>query len=341
MGVLNHNGRRWLAGCLDSLARTDYPELSVTVIDNGSTDGSQEYVRRTYPWAGLLALEENVGFSAAYNRFVEQTTSPFVTLLNNDTVAVDASWIQALVAVLEGDPSIAAASCKMQYLSRPDLLNSVGGRAYWWTGSFDIGDGEPDRGQYDHPPLEPFAFCGGAAMVRVAAVREVGGFDERLFAYREDFDLSWRLRLRGYRIAYVPDARVLHAGGAAWGPLSYGKLYLSSRNWLRCMLKNYAAATLWRALPGYVLLELAVRPAGLFWATRSPGRALIPFRSLFWNAAYLRDTLRARRRVQRERRASDTEILRAMGPRGFEPLAHLRRRARLMRETAGTLALPP
>ncbi len=334
VGVLNHNGRRWLRGCLDSLARTDYPALDVTVIDNGSTDGSQEFVRQMYPWVDLLALGKNLGFSAAYNRFLERTASPLAVLLNNDTEAVDPAWIGSLAAALDHDPTLAAATCKMQYLRRPERLNSVGGRAYWWTGSFDVGDGEGDAGQYDDPPIEPFAFCGGAAMVRVAAVQEVGGFDERLFAYREDFDLSWRLRLRGYRIAYVPAARVLHAGGAAWGPHSQSKLYLSSRNWLRSMVKNYAAATLWRALPVYLLLEL-IRPAGLIWISRSPRGALIPFQSLLWNAAHLRDTLRARRAVQRQRRVSDGQILCVMGPGGFEPFAHLRRRATLLRETGG------
>lgn len=336
VGVLNHNGRRWLPGCLDSLARTDYPALDVTVIDNGSTDGSQELLRATYPRVGLLSLERNVGFAAAYNRFIEGASAPFALLLNNDTVAVEPSWIRVLVAALERDSSVAAATCKMLYLRHPERLNSVGGQAYWWTGSFDIGDGERDQGQYDDPPIEPFAFCGGAAMVRVAAVREAGGFDEGVFAYREDFDLSWRLRLRGYRIVYVPEARVLHAGGAAWGPVSYGKLYLSSRNWLRSMLKNYAVSTLWRALPAYLALELTVRLAGLIWITRSPRHGLIPFHNLLWNATFLADTLRARREVQAFRRVSDSEILRAMGPGGFEPLTHLRRRARLLQETAGS-----
>lgn len=331
VAVLNRNGRRWLPGCLDSLLRTDYPYLEVLVVDNGSTDGSVEFVREAYPQTSVLALGENLGFTGAYNRVFATSDAEYVVLLNNDTVVPDPAWVQALVTVMETDPSIAAATCKLLYMDHPERINSLGGSAYWWSGSFDIGDGEPDEGQYDAPPIEPFAFCGAAAMLRLSAVREVGGFDEALFAYREDFDLSWRLRLQGYRVVYVPEARVFHAGGGTWGPLSYGKLYLSSRNWLRLMLKNYSARNLLRGLPVYLTFELLVRTPGLMWMNRSPRYALMPLQNAAWNLVRLPDTLRARRDVQRSRRAPDPDILRAMGPAGFEPLGHLRQRARVLR----------
>ena len=157
IAVLNHNGYKWLPGCLDSLAQTDYPNLEVVVVDNGSTDASEELVR-TYPWVRYLALGSNLGFTGAYNRVFELSDAKYVVLLNNDTVAPDPVWIRALVATMEGDPTIAAATCKLLYLHQPERINSLGGSAYWWTGSFDIADGVFDPGQQDSPHLEPFCF---------------------------------------------------------------------------------------------------------------------------------------------------------------------------------------
>ena len=333
IAVLNRDGREWLQDCLDSVLRADYPDLDVLLVDNGSTDGSLDLVRSTFPQVRVLALDRNLGFTGAYNRAFEQSDAEYMVLLNNDTVVPDQGWVRALVDVMEGDQSIAAAACKMLYLHDSKVINSLGGNAFWWTGSYDVADGEPDEGQYDSPPVEPFSFCGGAAMLRMSAVREVGGFDDALFAYREDFDLAWRLRLRGYRVAYVPDARILHVGGGTWGAMSYGKLYLSSRNWLRLMLKNYSLATLLKALPMYLALEFLVRLPGLVWVNRSLRFVLMPFHNLLWNLAHLRDTLRARRRIQRSRQVPDSDILKAMGSRGGEPVKHLRRRARVLRET--------
>ena len=332
VGVLNRNGREWLLGCLDSVSRTDYPDLEVAVLDNASTDGSQELVRARFPWVRLVAFKQNVGFTSAYNTLLQECTAPYLVLLNNDAVAADPSWLEHLVAAMEEDVTVAAASCKMLYLDRCQQINSVGGKAFWWTGSFDVGDGERDEGQYDSPPLEPFSFCGGAAILRVDAVREVGGFDESMFAYREDFDLSWRLRLKGYRIVYVPKARIYHFGGATWGPLSYDKIYLSSRHWLRAMLKNYSGLTLLRALAGYLFYEFAIRMPGLVWVSRSAHYALVPFHSLLWNVRQAGNTLQARRESQRHRRVSDAVILQVMGPAGFEPLAHIARRARNLQQ---------
>jgi len=114
--------------------------------------------------------------------------------------------------------------------------------------------------------------------------------------------------------------------------LSYRKLYLSSRNWLRLMLKNYSAGTILRGLPTYFAFEFTVRLLGLVWVSRRLQFAFLPLHSLLWNVAHFGDTLQARRLVQSARSVSDLTVLRAMGPAGLEPLGHLLRRARVPKE---------
>ena len=336
VAVLNYNGLQWLQGCLDSLAKTAYPNFEVLIADNGSTDGSQEFIKSRYPSMKLMAFDENLGFTGGYNRMFAYSDADYFVLLNNDTVVPEPNWINLLVAKMEEDPSIAAATCKLVYLSDPERINSIGGRGYWWTGSFDVGDGELDHGQYDDEKTDPFSFSGAAAMVRLPLIHQLNGFDEELFAYREDFDLSWRLRLQGYKIVLVPGAKILHAGGGSFGSLSYGKLHLSSRNWLRLMLKNYEASTLARGLLIYLVFEFVVRLFGTMWVKKNLRFGLIPFHSILWNIKHLKSTLRERQKVQKNRTIRDAAILESMGPGGFEPIHHLLKRVEILKKNTPT-----
>ena len=120
VAVLNYNGLQWLQGCLDSLAKTAYPNFEVLIADNGSTDGSQEFIKSRYPSMKLMAFDENLGFTGGYNRMFAYSDADYFVLLNNDTVVPEPNWINLLVAKMEEDPSIAAATCKLVYLSDPE-----------------------------------------------------------------------------------------------------------------------------------------------------------------------------------------------------------------------------
>ena len=138
-------------------------------------------------------------------------------LLNNDTEVLSPDWVQSLVKVAAADPKIGAVGCKTVSMGQPDRLDSVGEVGIpFWRGFVDIGREERDEGQYD-TEFEPFSFCGGAALLRKAVFEEVGGFDREFFMYLEDVDLSWRLRLFGYRIGFAPDAVVAHAFSGTTG----------------------------------------------------------------------------------------------------------------------------
>lgn len=254
-------------------------------------------------------------------------------MLNPDTVARGPGWLEPLVARARADPTLAAVSCKLLFAHDPQRVNSVGAMAYWWTGPVDVGFGEPDSDAFARD-LHPFAPSGGAMLIRPEVFREAGGFDEVMFAYGEDLDLGWRLRLRGWDVGYEPRAELLHVFSSTTGAISPKRVYLTHRNFLRAMLKNYAAPTLIRALPAFALWTLA-KAGGALVLERSPALAAAPLRGVGWNFAVFSDTLRARREVQRTRSTPDGEILKRMGPQGFEPIAKVFKRREVARVRMG------
>lgn len=322
--VLTYEGRELVERCLESVLRSTYPSFRVVVVDNGSQDGTPEFVARQFPSVQLVRYHENLGFSSAYNEAIREANEPYVVLLNQDAEVATPDWIERLVEVAEAWQDCAVVACKILFREAPHRVNSLGAMAYWWTTAVDIGLGEEDRGRSPEG-FEPFSGSGGAMLVRRDLFLRVGGFDETFFMYCEDFDLSWRLRLAGYRVLIAPEAVVLHDFSAGLGRLSPKKVYLVHRNFTRAMLKNYGKVSLLRGLPQQ-LLYTAVKASGLLLARGGGALFWAPWRALAWNARVLRDTLHHRREIQRLRTIDDQAILRAMGPSGFEPLRSMRRR---------------
>jgi GT2 family glycosyltransferase len=267
---------------------------------------------------------ENLGFAEAYNQAIRAAPEEYVILLKADTVLDRPGGVEELVTVAERDPAIGAVACKLVFDDEPSRINSAGGMVYWWTGPVDVGFGELDRGAYgkDH---QPFAASGGAMLVRRRAFLDVGGFDDRMFAYAEDVDLSWRMRLRGMKIGFAPGVTVRHAFSVTLGPLSPAKAFFTHRNFLRAMIRNYSASTLAWSLPSYAVWT-AARVMGSLALERSPSLAAAHLRAIGWNARSLGDTLLRRRDTQATRVVGDREIRASMGPRGFEPLESIRRK---------------
>jgi GT2 family glycosyltransferase len=318
--ILNYNGLKWLPICLSSVAETDYPNLEIYLIDNGSADGSVDYVQRNHPQVKIILNGENLGFAGGYNRAVERVDGEFIILLNNDTKVLEPKWIRHLVDEALKDPDVAAVACKLVSMDDPSRLDSVGGMGIpYWRGFVDVGRGERDRGQYDHGGFEPFAFCGGAALVKRDVFAKLDGFDEKFFLYFEDADLSWRLRLSGYKVSYAPQARVAHrsSGTTELAIAEDKRLYLCHRNLLRAILKNCGSSLTW-AIRNYLFYTLLMA-AGF--ALLEPKKALAALMALLWNLTVLRDTYDRRLRIQASRKVEETEILEKMyaGLRRYQP----------------------
>jgi GT2 family glycosyltransferase len=205
----------------------------VTIVDNGSSDGSQELLRTDFPEVELLELGENLGFGPALNRAVAAGAGDAVILLNNDVVC-EPRFLEALL-----EPAAAGAEMVAGVLLTerdPRFVDSAGVIADRTLMGFDYLNGEPrERVETAPAPLGP---TGGAALYSRAAFDAVGGFDERIFLYYEDLDLALRLRARGARCELAPAAAAVHAYSQTLGAASAAKY--ARTGWSRgYMLRRY------------------------------------------------------------------------------------------------------
>ena len=257
--VLNWNGRHHLAGCLDSLAALDYPAgaYRVVLVDNGSSDGSVEAVRRSHPAVRVLENDRNRGFSAGSNQgALEAEEADVLVFLNND-MRVEPGFLRALVApVARG---LCAASTARMLSWDGKRMNSAGGGMNFHGIGIQRGYEEPLGPEFERPCLTLFA-CGGAMAMDARTFRDVGGFDEEFFAYYEDVDLGWRTWVLGHSVRYEPGAVCYHHHSSTSQRVPIERLrVLQVRNPLLACFKNYDEANLRRILPA--MLALAARRA--------------------------------------------------------------------------------
>jgi GT2 family glycosyltransferase len=240
------NGRELLERVLlPSLARQHFIEFRILLVDNGSTDGSVEVVRNEWPHVEVIELTRNLGFAAAVNRGIEQSTSEFVALVNND-VELDPDWLTELVRELDSHPEAASATGKIRHFDERDTIYAAGDELTHYLEMFNRGRNEPDRGQYDTPE-DVLSGCGAATLYRRVAFDVVGVFDEDFFAYAEDVDWGLRAQLRGMTCRYVPSALSYHLGGATNERVGIAERY-TLRNSLWLAVKTLPARILIRNL---------------------------------------------------------------------------------------------
>jgi GT2 family glycosyltransferase len=268
--IVNWNGRRYLRGCLDSLARQTYRDFEVIVVDNASTDGSIELLESVMAAQPgfritLIRSDRNVGFCAGNNLGFAASRSPLVALLNNDAEA-DPHWIERLVEQFEERPAIGMAACKILVHEDPRRIDKVGHLIYPDGQNRGRGTGEIDQGQYDR--VEEVLWPDGCAcMFRRAVLDEVGGFDEDFFVFGDDAELGLRIRIAGWPCIYVPGAIVRHHRGGAVAVASTRRLYLIERNRVLLALKLFPWSLLWLNVPFYLARLLA----GAWAALRNKG----------------------------------------------------------------------
>jgi GT2 family glycosyltransferase len=225
--VVSWQGRDMLAQCLDSLAHQTIRH-EVVVVDNASTDGTVEMLAARFPAARVVHNTVNRGFAGGVADGLQVVDTPFVALLNNDAVAAP-NWLERLMAVMDAHPEAAAVTSRLLLADvTPPTLNNAGVVLRDDGYGADRGLGEP-ADAYGEPD-EVFGFSGGAALLRVDALREVGGFPQQFFLYYEDTDASWRLRRAGWSIRYEPSAVVHHRHSATADQTSASFAYWNERN---------------------------------------------------------------------------------------------------------------
>ncbi len=219
--VVNHEGRDHLRHCLERLAAQEGSYGEVVVVDNASTDGSAAMVRQDFPRCRLLALDDNVGFGAANNRATEAARGDRLLLLNSDAWLDDGA-LPRLAAALDSEPRLALAAPELRYPDgRPQFAwapeTGVAGEALQMLRNrFEArpwAHRVPPR--WLRPLLGPGWFSAACILLRRDAFEQVSGFDEKMFLYFEDVDLSRRLRHAGWRLGSVPGAVAFHVKGGS------------------------------------------------------------------------------------------------------------------------------
>jgi len=234
-----------LSDCLESLFKQTYRDFEVILVDNASDDNSIDWVRQNFPEVKLILNQANLGFAKACNQGVSIAAGKYVAFLNFDTVVAQ-DWLVYLVKTVQESADIGACMPKLLlYDKKRALINSAGGVTHYlgvsWAGNYN----QADKGEFEEE--KEISFASGAAMlVKKEVIAKVGAFDENFYMYCEDTDLSWRMRLAGYRVLFVPQSRVWHKYNFSKGKQ---KFYLIERNRLSMFLTNYK----WRTI---VLLAL-------------------------------------------------------------------------------------
>lgn len=242
--ILNWNGKQYLEEFLPALERhTTHPGAELVVADNGSADGSLEFLRKEHPGIRVVELDKNYGFSGGYNRAAAQIDSTYMLLLNSD-IEVTEGWLEPILELMESDHKVGACTPKILDYKRKthfEYAGAAGGFVDRFGYPFCRGrifdHLEADVGQYDRP-ADLFWGTGACLMVRTDLFLESGGLDERFFAHMEEIDLCWRFQRMGYRIRYVPGSTVYHVGGATLRRGDPVKTFLNFRNNLLLLYKN-------------------------------------------------------------------------------------------------------
>jgi GT2 family glycosyltransferase len=299
--VPNYNGLRFLGPCLDAIAVQTDADFETIVVDNGSDDGSVVFVRERFPGVDVVALGSNHGFAGAMNAGIAEAKGALIAVLNNDAVP-EPAWLEELRLCLDRHSNAAAATGKLVSSRACGVLDGAGDGLTPSFLPFVRGHGQADGSPFDEE-LEVFGASGTASLWRGDRLRELGGFDERFFAYYEDVDLSFRAHLRGYECWYAPRAVAAHVRGGTAGEDLRFTLYHPARNRWFLLLKN---------APGGLLLR---HPFGLlageaFWWKRALQRRspLMLLRAYAEVVRTVRPLLHERRRLQRSRVVSVREL---------------------------------
>jgi len=306
--VLNWNQKEILARCFDSLKNINYDNFEVIMVDNGSIDGSVEYVRENYPWIRVIENGENLGCGCAFNIGMRYAKGKYLVNLANDT-AVDPNFVSELVSIFEGDSSIGAIQSKIILMKDYKTLDSAGDYLTKTGFLYHRGVYEKDDGQYDFVG-EIFAGKGTALTFRKKVLDEIGMFDEDYFVFFEDADLCWRIWLAGYKVVYGYKSIVYHElGGAISKTPNAFNHYHSFKNRLNSLIKNLGTYELIKILPLHILLIEGLSVYYLF--KRNLKMSLGLQKAIWWNIANIKKTIKKRKHIQHKiRKINDKQLMR-------------------------------
>lgn len=313
--VLFWKGRQYIQQCLDALNKQTYADFEIILIDNASPEPLPDGLLENYPNLHIRfsRQDQNLGFAGGNNLGASLAEGKYLALLNSDAFP-EPDWLENIRAAIERYPGYFFAS-KQIMANTPDRLDGEGD-VYHISGL-------AWRRSYNRPVSESqsvedevFSPCAAAGVYPKEAFDLVGGFDTDYFAYVEDIDLGFRLRLAGYKCIYLPTAVVYHVGTGSTGLKSELSTYYGHRNLIWTFFKNMPAVLLVLLTPFHLALNL-----GLVIHSVVQRRGSVLFRAKVDGFRTLGPVLRKRKEIQKDRKVSIIELLSAMDTNPFSPLA--------------------
>jgi len=293
------NNREIISSTLEGIAAQTIKDVTCTLVDDRSTDGTPAMVHERFPWVDVVVKERQTGPSSSRNIGWTRGYAEFVVFLDSD-VTLDPHWTEKQIRLLESDPTICAISGKLLYAADTTLLFGAYGAMNRYGVVWDGGRGQP-AASFN---VRRRCLWGNttALMVRRECLERVGDFDGDMFTFHEDSDFGWRANIFGYQVIYNPEAEAVHLVHGTLDPAKTPDrlIYLVWRNRLRSILVNYELGTLLRYTSVFLLLSLL---EGLVRAPRKPRLS-----GLLWNLTHLASTLRRRRWVQARRAVRDRDL---------------------------------
>jgi GT2 family glycosyltransferase len=297
-------------------------KCQIIVVENGSTDGSLEFLKENYPDIELLVHEKNLGFAGGVNAGIRRSIdngSDFVALFNDDAVA-DKHWLRNLVETIGQNNRIGIVTCKFMDIDA-EHLDSTGDLYTNWGLPYPRGRGESVSDKYDKE-VEVFAASGGASLYRVSMLKEIGLFDEDFFAYYEDIDISFRAQLAGWKVYYSPKAIAYHRTGTSGSKIKGFTTYQTMKNLPWLMWKNVPFSKLPSVAPRFKLAYF-----GFYVSAWQRGQGVVATKGLLVSLLLAPKKLWQRNKIQRTRKVS-VEYIWSMMTHDLPPNANELRRLR-------------
>lgn len=307
--IVNWNGKRYLERCLSSLEKNKYkPEkMEIIIVDNNSSDGSVEFVRKFFPDVFVLKLDKNYGFAGGNNRGVRFAKGKYIVFLNNDT-QVTKEWLSELVQA-STKHSASICTSKTLFMENCKVVQFGGGKFTTNGRGYSVAIGKKDRDEagcvYTGYP------CAASMLIKKDVFLRLGEFDEDYFATLDDTDLGWRAWLYGYKVLYCPTSIVYHVTGgtAGRGRISPLKAFHGTKNALMNLLKSLEPKNL---LLGVVLaLIYDLIETLLLVKCKDVKCVKMKVKAHYWVIKNLRSILQKRHVIQKNRTVSDEWLLNA------------------------------
>jgi len=299
--IPNWNGKDFLEDCLFAMRRQTFRDFETILVDNGSTDGSVEYVRKQFPEVTLLALPNNLGFTGGNIAGYAEARGSLITLLNNDTEA-HPSWLDEIYKASQAYPGAGSFASKMMYFDQRERVENCGFDLGIEGTTVDLGRDELDGPEWARA-RKVFGACGGAVAYRRRMLEEVGFLDPDFVMIYEDADLSFRAQLRGHECVYVPGAIVYHRYRVTISKAPSRQVYYSQRNIELVYLKNMPLGLILQSAPQRLLYEVG---AAIYFSKQGAGSAF--FRAKLDVLKLLPSILQKRTQIQEGKTVTNSQM---------------------------------